>query len=133
MNQCCTFRKIVWSIIKFLLLTKKKITCNSEITLEILKILLETKVTKFKIKSKLLYIVVATIFTFLARAIYDWIFQLKLCHHLFLKAKYSVWHSLAQFPVAHDTMLQFQLTLKQIIDGTGKECKNDCNKVKIDF
>ena len=48
-------------------------------------------------------------------------------------AKYDVWHSLAQFPVAHVSMLQLQLTIKLTIDGSGQEHKYEFNEDKCEF
>ena len=76
---------------------------------------------------------VAFIFIFPSRAIYDCIYQLELCYLLFQFTKYDVWHWLAQFPVAHVTMLQFQLTIKLIIDGSGLKKRNDWNTDKYEF
>ena len=48
-------------------------------------------------------------------------------------AKYDMWHSVAQFPVVHVTMLQFHLKFKLIIDGSGTESKSYCNKDKYNL
>ena len=44
-----------------------------------------------------------------------------------------MWHSVAQFPVIHVTMLQFHLKLRLIMDGSGTECKSYCHKDKYNL
>ena len=76
----------------------------------------------------MLFIFITIGFTFCARAIYDCFFELNLFHLLFMIATYDMWHSVAQFPVVHVTMLQFLLKSKLIIDGSGTKCKSYCNE-----